>query len=93
MSADPEYQLAIAATARRQLAAQLPEGIAFAAFEFINGPLIQSPHRVGKRLMPPLDDRFSARRGTYRIVYRIDEANQVVIVLAIAPRSDVYRTH
>jgi mRNA-degrading endonuclease RelE of RelBE toxin-antitoxin system len=83
--------LGITATARRQLAEQLPEAVAFAAHEFINGPLLVNPHRVGKRLMPPLDDRHSARRGTYRVLYRIDDNARIVTVLAVAPRSDAYR--
>jgi mRNA-degrading endonuclease RelE of RelBE toxin-antitoxin system len=41
--------------------------------------------------MPPLDDRHSARRGTYRVIYRIDEAERRVAVLAIGHRSDIYR--
>jgi mRNA-degrading endonuclease RelE of RelBE toxin-antitoxin system len=92
VNSEPPYRLAIAATARRQLAEHLPEAIAFAAFEFITGPLVANPHRVGKRLMPPLDDRHSARRGTYRIVSRIDDAEHEVMVLAVGPRSDFYRT-
>jgi prevent-host-death family protein len=48
--------------------------VAAAAYGFITGPLLNEPYRVGKRLLPPLDDRFSARRGTYRIIYRIDDA-------------------
>lgn len=85
------YRLAITATARRQLAEQLPEAIAFAAHEFIIGPLLSNPHRVGKQLMPPLEDRHSARRGTYRIVHRIDDVHRVVTVLAIGHRADIYR--
>ncbi len=46
---DPRYELLIAPTARRQLAEQLPESVAFAAYEFIVGPLLDNPHRVGKR--------------------------------------------
>lgn len=87
----PPYRLAITATARRHLAEQLPEAIAFAAYECITGPLLSNPHRVGRQLMPPLGDRHSARRGTYRIVYRIDDVHRVVTVLAIGPRSDIYR--
>jgi mRNA-degrading endonuclease RelE of RelBE toxin-antitoxin system len=83
--------LVITASARRQLAEQLPEGVAFAAYEFICGPLLQNPHRVGKRLMPPLDDRHSARRGTYRVIYRIDDENRNVTVVGIGQRSDIYR--
>jgi mRNA-degrading endonuclease RelE of RelBE toxin-antitoxin system len=91
VSSEQPFQLSITATARRQLAEQLPEAVAFAAHAFINGPLLANPHRVGKRLMPPMDDRHSARRGTYRILYRIDDSAGVVTVLAVAPRSDAYR--
>ena len=27
-----------------------------AAHEFITGPLLTDPHRIGKRLLPPMDD-------------------------------------
>jgi mRNA-degrading endonuclease RelE of RelBE toxin-antitoxin system len=86
------YELVITATARRQLAEGLPASIAFAAYEFIIGPLLDNPHRVGKRLMPPMADRHSARRGTYRVVYRIDDDKLTVTVLAVSPRADAYRT-
>ncbi|MCB0899645.1 MAG: type II toxin-antitoxin system RelE/ParE family toxin [Actinobacteria bacterium] len=86
------YRLLITSTARRQLAEKLPESIAFAAHEFITGPLLDNPQRVGKQLMPPLGDRHSARRGTYRVLYRIDEDAMTVTVLAVGPRSDIYRT-
>ena len=85
------YQLVITATARRQLAEGLPGSIAFAAYEFIIGPLLDNPHRVGKRLMPPMADRHSARRGTYRVIYRIDDVKLTVTVLAVSPRADAYR--
>ena len=91
MTARP-YQLLITSTARRQLAERLPESIAFAAHEFISGPLLENPHRVGKELMPPLQGRHSARRGTYRVLYRISDADMTVTVLAVGPRSDIYRT-
>jgi mRNA-degrading endonuclease RelE of RelBE toxin-antitoxin system len=44
------------------------------------------------RLCPPLDDRHSARRGTYRVIYRIDDKNETVTVVGIDHRRDVYRT-
>lgn len=86
------YQLSIAPTARRQLAEELPAAVAFAAYEFITGPLLDNPHRVGKPVHPPLQDRYSARRGTYRVIYRIDDDARVVIVLVVVPRSDAYRS-
>jgi mRNA interferase RelE/StbE len=42
--------------------------------------------------MPPLDDRFSARLGTYRVVYLFDDELRLVTVVAVALRADVYRT-
>jgi mRNA interferase RelE/StbE len=63
----------IARTARKQLTEQRPGQVAFAAYEFIIGPLLENPHRVAKRLHPPLDDRHRARRGTHRVFYRIDD--------------------
>jgi mRNA-degrading endonuclease RelE of RelBE toxin-antitoxin system len=58
----------------------------------MTGPLVADPYRVGKRLLPPLDDRLSARRGTYRIIYRVDDRARVVTVADVARRRDVYRT-
>ncbi|MDI2130351.1 type II toxin-antitoxin system RelE family toxin [Yinghuangia seranimata] len=66
--------------------------MAFAAFEFINGPLRNDPHRVGKPLHEPFEGLWSARRGTYRIRYAIDDKTLTVDVLDIAPRADAYRT-
>lgn len=86
------YVLAITPTARRQLAEHLPETVATAAYEFISGPLLDNPHRVGKQLRPPLDDRHSARRGTYRVIYRIDDPSRTVTVVDVAHRRDAYRT-
>ncbi|MGA9373482.1 MAG: type II toxin-antitoxin system RelE/ParE family toxin [Mycobacterium sp.] len=88
---DGRYELVVAPTARRQLAEELSESVAFAAYEFITGPLLENPHRVGKQLRPPLDDRHSARRGTYRVIYRIDEGKRRVTVVGVFSRADAYR--
>jgi len=85
------YSLIITPTARRQLAEHLPEAAAFAAYEFIVGPLLDNPERVGKRLRPPLADRHSARRGTYRVIYRIDDTHMTVTVVDVPHRRDAYR--
>jgi mRNA interferase RelE/StbE len=62
-----------------------------AAYEFMTGPLVREPYRVGKQLFPPLADRFGARRGTYRTIYRIDDATRTVTVVDVDHRRDVYR--
>lgn len=85
------FELVISPTARRQLTEALPESVAVAAYEFIVGPLLVNPQRVGRRLRPPLDDRHSARRGTYRVIYRIDDEQHRVTVVGIMHRSDAYR--
>jgi mRNA interferase RelE/StbE len=89
---DEPYELRTTPTVRRSLGQTLPEAVAAAAYEFITGPLVQQPHRIGKRLLPPMDDRFSARRGTYRIIYRIDDKTRVVTVVDVAHRRYGYRT-
>lgn len=89
---DDGYELIISPTARRQLAEVLAESVAFAAYEFIIGPLLTNPHRVGKRLEPPLNDRHSARRGTYRVIYRVDDQKRIVTVVAVVRRADAYRS-
>lgn len=53
------HSLTITPTARRQLTEHLPEAGAAAAYEFLVGPLLDNPHRVGKQLRPPLDDRYT----------------------------------
>ena len=87
---NPRYQLQIVSSARRHLTEDLPEAVATAAYEFITGPLLENPHRAGKQLRPPLGGRHSARRGTYRILYRIDDRARTVTVLAIGHRGNIY---
>jgi mRNA interferase RelE/StbE len=86
------YLLRTTPTVRRALGEILPEAVAAAAYKFITGPLLEQPYRAGKRLLPPLDDRFSARRGTYRIIHRIDDRAREVTVVDIDHRREVYRT-
>jgi mRNA interferase RelE/StbE len=84
------YGLIIKAQARRALEHALAPSVAFAAWEFIAGPLLQNPHRVGKPLVAPFQGDWSARRGHYRIRYRIDDEKHLVTVIDIADRSDIY---
>jgi mRNA-degrading endonuclease RelE of RelBE toxin-antitoxin system len=59
--------------------------------EFVVGPLAEDPTRVGKPLQPELAGYRSARRGSYRIVYAVDEEVRQVLVVRVEHRSDVYR--
>jgi len=85
-----DFAIAWTAPARRALG-RLPEKVATAAVEFLYGSLAADPYRVGKPLKLGLARLHSARRGDYRVIYRIDDQRHLVTVLAIEHRSDVYR--
>lgn len=76
-------------TAKRAVG-RLPEKVAAAVVEFIYGPVAANPRRVGKPLRRELEGLHSARRGDFRIVYRISD---VVTIIAIDHRADAYRGH
>ncbi|OZC59827.1 plasmid stabilization protein [Rhodococcus sp. 06-621-2] len=82
----------MARSAARALSMTLPEKVATAVYEFVTGPLLGNPRRVGKPLHPPLAPAYSARRGTYRVLYLINDTNCTVEVTAISHRADAYRT-
>ena len=84
-------ELVVAPSAKRTLD-RLPEGVASAIVEFMVGPLLEEPTRVGKPLRRELTGYRSARRGSYRVVYRLDESRHAVRVVRIDHRSDVYRS-
>lgn len=84
------WRLSIAASAERSLD-RLPPKIATATVEFMLGPLIEGPRQVGHPLQRELTGLWSARRGAYRIVYELNEAELVVNVIRIDHRADVYR--
>jgi mRNA-degrading endonuclease RelE of RelBE toxin-antitoxin system len=84
------YEIRFQLAARRAISDRLPESVAAAVLEFCEAGLAVNPRRVGKPLFGPLAGSHGARRGTYRIVYRIDEAARVVHVLDVDHRSDIY---
>ena len=91
MSAEP-YELGLTRPARRAIAEVLPEDVAAAAVEFITGPLLAAPYRIGKPLRGELAGFHSARLGSqWRVLYRIDESKHAVIVQDIQHRSTAYR--
>jgi len=91
VSADP-YEPGMARPARRAISELLPEDVAAAAVEFITGPLLEAPYRVGKPLRDKLAGFQSARLGSrWRVLYRIDESKRAVIVQDIQHCSSAYR--
>jgi len=78
------------AAARRGLNT-LPPRVLSAVVEFAFGDLAREPRRVGKPLRNDLGGLFSARRGPYRVLYRIDGAARTVFIVRVDHRADGYR--
>jgi mRNA-degrading endonuclease RelE of RelBE toxin-antitoxin system len=93
MTEGSSYELVLTPPAARAIRSGLPEAVAAAVIEFLTGALVDNPRRVGRRLRGDLAGIHSARRGTYRVLYRINEEDREVIVVRIEIRSDAYRAH
>jgi mRNA interferase RelE/StbE len=93
---DEAYTLSLASSARRVLVEAPPRGlplaVAAAVTEFLIGPLLDNLYLAGRPLTRELRGYHSARRGAYRVIYRIDESERTVHVVRIDHRADVYRT-
>ena len=85
----PRWQIEIMPSAQRDLN-RLKVGVASAVLETIDR-IADAPQRMGKPLRLELEGLWTARRGQYRVLYRIDEARHVVEIVTIDHRADVYR--
>lgn len=86
---DKPWRVVVMPPARREFD-RLPISVAAAVLETLDA-IVENPRRLGKPLILEHEGRFSARRGPYRIIYELDEAERVVRVLAIGHRRDIYR--
>ena len=91
MSQDGEYELVLTPPARRALTERLPESVAAAVIEFLTTALVLQPRRAVKPMRGELTGIWTARRGTYRVLYRVREDAREVIVVRIERRQDSYR--
>jgi mRNA interferase RelE/StbE len=85
------YDVALMPEAQRQLS-RLPAKIVAAVLEGLYGSIARDPWRVSKPLHDELVGLRVARRGEYRVVFRIDESKHLVVVRGIDHRRGVYRT-
>jgi len=87
------YRIEFTAKARRALAApRIPLRVIDAVIAFAHGDLARHPKRAGKPLTGSMEGRWTARRGSYRIIYEIDDDNRVIRIIGMAHRDDIYRT-
>jgi mRNA interferase RelE/StbE len=84
------FEVRFTAAARRGLNS-IPPRVLSGVVEFTFGDLAREPRRVGKPLRDDLAGLFSARRGAYRVIYRIDDSARVVFIVRVDHRADVYR--
>jgi mRNA-degrading endonuclease RelE of RelBE toxin-antitoxin system len=85
------YELVVAGPAARAIAEPMARSVAGAVIDLTTGALIADPRRAGKALRNELAGVWSARRGTFRVLYRIDDSRREVIVLQVDHRREVYR--
>jgi mRNA interferase RelE/StbE len=87
---DAPYRVEVAGSARRDVR-RLPQKIAAAVTEFITGPLAENPYRLSKPLRRELASYRAARRGDYRVLFRVDDSAHVIVIVAVNHRAHIYR--
>ena len=85
------YGLTVARPAATAVAEQPAESVASAVIELIAGPLVDAPRKVGTPLHGELDGLWAALRGTFRVVFRIDDEKHEIAVLRVAHPRHAYR--
>jgi mRNA interferase RelE/StbE len=93
VNAEVGYELIVTPPVRRAPSERLPEAAAAAVIDFLTTALVQNPRRVGEPLRGELTGIWTARRGTYRVLYRVRDETREVVVLRIEHRRDICRPH
>ncbi len=70
---------------------KLPHKVAAAIVEFVTVTLPGDPRRLSKPLRYELSGWHVARRGDYRITFRILDDDQVLLIGRIEHRAHIYR--
>jgi mRNA interferase RelE/StbE len=83
------YSIEVSATAERQIR-KLGRVDQVRVLRAIRA-LSTDPRPPGCRKLSGHDDVFRVRVGRYRVLYSIEEARLVIIVLKVGDRKDVYR--
>ncbi len=86
------YTVRFAPAAKRKISGDTwPFAVLDAAIAFIKRGLSDKPKVVGKPLRGALAGTYAARRGTYRILYKIDDVRELLTIVDIDHRRNVYR--
>lgn len=79
----------VSTAAYRRAYLRLPPPVLAAVAELVDGDLRENPQRVGKPLVGEFEGQHGARRGDYRLRYRIGDGT--VTLLDVKHRRDAYR--
>ncbi len=85
------YQVVFTRSAVKACSNELPLPVVDVVLALIEGELAAKPRIVGKPMRPLGAGRWTARRGAYRIVYSINEEEQIVTIIGVAHRANIYR--
>ena len=91
MAAPDESWLVVPSVTARRSLRRVPAKAAPAIVEFIDGPLRENPQRLGNQLRGELTGLWSARRGEYRVIYRLREQDRTIEIILVSHRRDAYR--
>lgn len=84
------YRVEWSGPAQRDMA-RLPRRVASAVFVYVDERLAQNPFRLSKPLAGELHGIWTARSGDYRVLLRIDEDSQTIVIVHIDHRAHAYR--
>jgi mRNA interferase RelE/StbE len=84
-----KYAVVFAKSARKELES-LPDRVVERILPRIEA-LIDSPRPVGCRKLAGEETLWRIRIGDYRVVYSVDDEEQLVDVIAVRHRKDAYR--
>jgi mRNA interferase RelE/StbE len=55
------------------------------------GALAEDPRPPGCEKLAGHSDRYRVRQGDYRVVYSVDDAQRIILVVKVGHRREVYR--
>ncbi|MCH9722890.1 MAG: type II toxin-antitoxin system RelE/ParE family toxin [Actinomycetia bacterium] len=90
MSRGADWTVQLSPSADRAID-RLPHKVAAAVVEFVTVTLPQNPHRLSKPLRFELAGWRVARRGDYRVIFRLHEDNRILYIGRVEHRAHAYR--
>lgn len=88
---EPPFRVEVVPRAAHDIE-HLPDKIAHACVAFTFTTLASNPYRVSKPLTRELTGLRAARRGAYRIIFRVDDTTRPIEVIRVGHRAHICRS-